>query len=528
MAQADDSHGARVLGRYVLYHVIGVGGMASVHIARHVGAMGFCRTVAVKRLHEQFARDAEFVGMFMDEARLAARVNHPNVVSMLDVVTTSSEVCLVMEYVHGADLARLLTRSGRGSHHQAVDPALASAIMVGALRGLDAAHVATDDAGEPLQLVHRDVSPHNIFVGLDGIPRVLDFGVAKASSRVQVTREGQVKGKLAYMSPEQILSKPVDCRSDVFAAGIVLWELLTGHRLFAFEDAGATIHSILMRPRQAPSELQPSLSPAMDAVVLRALSIEVGERFPTAAAMASALEDACAPARTEKVSAWVNDLAGEQLERQQARVRAIEKIPSEQVVDEVTRADVEITSSLVNVLRAVEAGDKRASEPTEADSLATRTGLVMPEENLAAQSRTPSLPELIQPAPPAPRPARQSRRWVLLALASLSVGGAIAAWGSDREPTAEPQAPRTPAVQPRIWVVETGASAAATVPAPQPTAVASASTVSSSAPTKVAPLALPQPKPKPPSNPPPAAARPNCTPNYYYEGGIKRYKPHCF
>jgi len=535
MPQVGNSHGSLILGRYVLYHEIGIGGMASVHIARHVGALGFCRTVAIKRLHEQFARDAEFVGMFLDEARLAARVNHPNVVSMLDVVTTSRELCLVMEYVHGADLARLLGQSGRMHPDQAVDPSLVSAIMVDALRGLNAAHEATDDDGERLQLVHRDVSPHNIFVGVDGITRVLDFGVAKATSRVQVTREGQVKGKLAYMSPEQILSKPVDCRSDVFAAGVVLWEMLTGRRLFAHDDAGASIHSILMRPRQAPSELRPAVSKALDEVVLCALAIEVEGRFPSAAAMATALEDACSPARPAQVSAWVNDLAGEQLKRQHDRIRAIEKIPNEQVADEVTRADVEITSSLENVLKGIEAGHERAEAPTAADVLATRTEGVGPMLMPVApptEASQPELPTLPIPEPHSephsePRP-RSSRRWLAVALVSLGVGGGIAAWASEREATDEDPRPTTRPVPPRVWVAKSSTPEAVLAPTSQSTGGPPVPTASAAALPLPPPRTPPATKPAPRPVQPPATGTPNCTPNYYYEDGIKRYKPHCF
>ncbi|MEQ9319388.1 MAG: serine/threonine-protein kinase [Polyangiaceae bacterium] len=216
---AHDGQQGRVLGRYVLCGELASGGMATVHLARHLGPHGFCRSVAVKRLHEGHAKDPDFVAMFLDEARLASRIHHPNVASIIDVISTPSDLCLVMDYLHGESLAQLQRRA----EGKPIEVPIAAAIVVDALRGLHAAHEVTDMDGTKLELVHRDVSPQNLFVGADGVTRVLDFGIAKASSRSQVTRDGQVKGKLAYMAPEQIRSEPADRRVDVFATGVVLW-----------------------------------------------------------------------------------------------------------------------------------------------------------------------------------------------------------------------------------------------------------------------------------------------------------------
>ena len=212
--------------------------MATVHLARQLGAAGFARIVAVKRLHERYARDPEFVAMFLDEARLVGRIRHPNVVQTLDVVAEKnadggSELFIVMEYVHGESLVRLLAAAR--TKDEPVPLKIASAIMIGALQGLHAAHEAKSEAGQPLNIVHRDISPHNILVGIDGVARVLDFGVAKASERVSSTTKGEVKGKLAYMAPEQLNGGEADRRTDVFAAGIVFWEVLAGQRLFVAE-----------------------------------------------------------------------------------------------------------------------------------------------------------------------------------------------------------------------------------------------------------------------------------------------------
>src|SRR6185436_11579431 len=207
----------RTFGRYVMYDEIAAGGMATVHLGRLRGERGFARTVAIKRLHSQYARDPDFVSMLVDEARIAARVKHPNVVPPLDIIATEAEeLLLVMEYVHGEVLARLLGICVRRG--EAVPPEIVVAIMVGALSGLHAAHEATSDHGEPLEIVHRDVSPPNILVGADGVARVLDFGVAKAGMRATITHDGSTKGKISYMSPEQLRGGVVDRRTDVFAA----------------------------------------------------------------------------------------------------------------------------------------------------------------------------------------------------------------------------------------------------------------------------------------------------------------------
>jgi len=220
---------ARIVGRYAVYGEIAAGGMATVHYGRLLGQVGFSRTVAVKRLHPQFAKDPDFVAMLLDEARLAGRISHPNVASVLDVVAEDGELCLVMDYLQGESLARL--NAAARARGVVIPPRIACAILCGVLRGLHAAHEACSEQGEPLGIVHRDCSPQNVLVDLDGAVHVIDFGVAKALGRRSHTREGQLKGKLAYMAPEQ-LGGQVSRQTDVFAAATVLWETLTGESLF--------------------------------------------------------------------------------------------------------------------------------------------------------------------------------------------------------------------------------------------------------------------------------------------------------
>ncbi|MBX3130429.1 MAG: serine/threonine protein kinase [Polyangiaceae bacterium] len=314
------------LGRYVLYDEIAAGGMARVHLGRQEGAVGFSRTVAVKRLHPHLAKDPEFVAMFLDEARLAARIRHPNVVTTLDVVATAGEVFLVMEYVEGVSLSDLIKAARREGGE--MPPAMAAHIAAGALSGLHAAHEARDERGESLELVHRDVSPQNIIVGTDGVARVLDFGVAKAAGRLQTTEEGRIKGKMAYMSPEQLSSSGVTRRTDVFAAGVVLWEALTGRRLFQGADPAEIVGKVLGLEIPAPSHYAPAVSAELDAVVLRALARDPAARFPTALEMAEALERAGGLLASREVGDWVRAHAGSAVRDRALRVAEIERSAS--------------------------------------------------------------------------------------------------------------------------------------------------------------------------------------------------------
>jgi eukaryotic-like serine/threonine-protein kinase len=308
--------------------------MASVHIARLVASSTFARTVAVKRMHPQFAKDPEFAKMFDDEARLVARIRHIHVVPTLDVVAQDGELFLVMEYVHGESLSKIMRASA--SRDERPSPSIVAAVVSGLLEGLHAAHEAKSDAGEPLGIVHRDISPHNVLVGVDGIARVLDFGIAKAFGRSHATVGGQVKGKAAYMAPEQIRGESLDRRADVFAAGIVLWELLTRARLFAADEPVASAMKILAGAVDPPSSVDPSVDAALDTVTLSALAPERDERFPTALDMARALERAVPLAPAREVGAWVERLVGLELSRRAERIAEIEKssgAPSPQRLD---------------------------------------------------------------------------------------------------------------------------------------------------------------------------------------------------
>jgi serine/threonine-protein kinase len=322
MHSASNERAATVLGRYVIFDVIASGGMATVHLGRLIGAAGFARTVAIKRLHPQFAKDPEFVNMFMDEARVTARIRHPNVVTTLDVVAQDGELFVIMEYIHGEPLSRLLGASARAKKR--VPPRVVATIMAGALHGLHAAHEATNELGQKLFVVHRDVSPHNILVSTDGVARVLDFGIAKAAGRSSTTREGEIKGKFAYMPPEQLHGEPLDRRADVYAAGVVLWEALTCSRLFHGAANVLDLHRLLAADAEPPSTHVPDLPRGFDEVTMRALAPEANHRYASAREMALALERCVTPAPPSEVSAWVEELVGESLSERARQIISIE------------------------------------------------------------------------------------------------------------------------------------------------------------------------------------------------------------
>ena len=321
----DPGAGRQRVDRYELVGEIASGGMATVYLARLTGVGGFQRFVAMKRLHPHLASEKEFVEMFLDEARIAARIHHPNVVPILEVGASTVGYYLVMEYIEGDTLARLLARAATRGKRLPVGIALRIALDM--LSGLHAAHELRDDAGEAVQLVHRDVSPQNVLVGVDGIARITDFGVARAASRLTATRVGQLKGKIAYMAPEQAAGEEsLDRRADVFAAGIVVWEELAAKRLFKAENEAATLSRVMTEPVPPLTTIVPGLSAGLSAVVMRALERNPDQRFSTCAQFADALEAAATGkeriATPRELAAYVTEVLGEEVSAQREAVRA--------------------------------------------------------------------------------------------------------------------------------------------------------------------------------------------------------------
>jgi serine/threonine protein kinase len=276
------------LGRYEVLKKLTSGGMAELLLARATGMQSFERHVVIKRIHAALARDQRFVTMFLEEARLAASLHHQNIVQVYDVGEQDGQYFFAMEYVHGEDLRKLHAKMRDSQQQVPID--IAISIVAAAAAGLHHAHEQRSPNFEPLDLVHRDVSLANILVGYDGSVKLLDFGLAKAQLRSVKTRTGNLKGKASYMSPEQCMGRPLDRRSDVFALGIVLYELLTTRRLFKAANDFMSMAAIVDSEVPPPSSHRADLPPALDEIVMRSLAKTRESRYPSAEAMRSALE----------------------------------------------------------------------------------------------------------------------------------------------------------------------------------------------------------------------------------------------
>ena len=546
---------ARTIGRYALHSEIAAGGMATVHIGRLLGPVGFSRTVAIKRLHPPLAKDPEFVAMFLDEARLAARIRHPNVVSTLDVVATEGEIFVVMEYVPGESLARLL-RVVR-TNKEMVPVPIAATIMVGVLHGLHAAHEARDERGEALRIVHRDVSPHNILVGTDGDAHVIDFGIAKARGRMQVTRQGQIKGKLSYMPSEQLLGQTVDHRADIFAASIVLWEALTGQRLFQGVDDGDVYAKVLLGKVDPPSLYARGVSSTIDDIVLRGLARDKTQRYATAREMALALEAAIQLAPPSQVGRWVEGLVGDSLAERTEQIAGIERLDD--------GGDAGMTSSALMSIGAQIASpadeqNELASTGARATALSRmdRTAPTQPAEPHATAVDRPVRAQVFEDAlSSVAGPRRRSRRVLLVAALLLIPVAGYGAWRTGRgwsgtgaaslatkaspaEVHAPPAAPSGAGGTSADWVPVPVAATQVSEPTSEAPASASGAGVRKGAPGQAAPSArsasaraptAPQSSEASESaavSPPARGNGASCDPPFWIDGdGTKRYNRHC-
>jgi eukaryotic-like serine/threonine-protein kinase len=477
----------RVVGRYVVHAEIAAGGMATVHVGRLLGPVGFSRTVAIKRLHPHFAKDPEFVAMFLDEARLAARIRHPNVVPVLDVVAEGSELFLVMDYIEGESFSRLIANASRSG---VVPPhRIAASIVAQMLHGLHAAHEARDERGEPLGIVHRDVSPQNVMVGTDGTARVLDFGVAKAIGRTSITREGELKGKLPYMAPEQIRrGGQVTRRTDVYAAGVVLWESLTAARLFYGDGEGEIFSAVSEGAKDPPSSVEPTIPRELDEITMRALSKDPSARYASARDMALEIERVIGHVADAEIAAWALELGRETIEQRQRAVAEIESSPG------IVTANATPLLEETATLPAIQIPDL----PIDDDETV---------QNLPIVDQTRTVPWVGK------RPTTKKRYLLLPIPLLIIVPILILALRS------KPEAPPT---------------TTAPVKSAEPTPSVSESVEVEPVPTPVIELSAPPasaPVPSHPSIKKPIVVKPvtkpGCVPPYYYENGIKRFKPNC-
>lgn len=453
------------VGRYTLHGEIAAGGMATVYFGRLSGPIGFSRIVAIKRMHKRLSRDRQFVAMFVDEATLASRILHPNVVPIVDIVVEAGEICIVMDYVRGQSLAGLLNEAVQEG--APVPVSIAASIMAGVLAGLHAAHEARDKQGKPLSIVHRDVSPHNILVGVDGVARIMDFGVARASSRLHMSQEGQIVGKLSYMAPEQLRGKPLDRRADVFAAGVVLWGMLAGRRLFRGEDV--TIMNDVIHAEIPPiSSVRPDVPAALDEAIARALERDPDRRVATARQLAQALESACPMASASVVGAWVETLAATVLAKRESLIGLIENTGSVLSAEEMmlSASGPEAPSGSANEghagpstgVTAITRAERATEEPIPDSIAPTRAWAPDGPTGLPPSSLVASVA-----APAATSPAARPNSPALLgAVAGIGVLGAAGLALGIFALAGRNAAPPAPTVQ-----TGASASAASTLPAPQ-------------------------------------------------------------
>lgn len=277
------------LGKYTLVRKLATGGMAEVFLARIDGPMGFAKKCVVKRILPHFNDDPRFIEMFLGEARLAAELNHPNLVQIFDFGEANGQYYLAMEFIDGPNV-RVLNQATRRLHG-AMDFALAARIIFLAAEGLHFAHELRNEQGEFLNLVHRDISPDNILVSRNGGVKVVDFGIAKASSQPHLTKSGMIKGKMAYMPPEQLAREPLDRRADLFALGIVLYELITGGMPFDATSEVSIIQAIMsQQPLERATVYRPDCPPMLEAIVNRCLEKDREKRYPSCRELQADLE----------------------------------------------------------------------------------------------------------------------------------------------------------------------------------------------------------------------------------------------
>jgi serine/threonine protein kinase len=351
-------------GKYQLLKKLAAGGMGQVFLARAGGAQGFEKMLVIKRILPHLVEDEEFLSMFFDEARLTARLNHPNIVQIFELGEAEGSHYLAMEYVAGEDLRRV-DREAR-SQGKAFPLGAICRIISDAAAGLDYAHKAHDGQGNPLNLIHRDVSPQNVLVGFDGGVKLIDFGVAKAAGRMQHTATGILKGKYAYMSPEQVDGLPIDHRSDIFALGVVFWEVLAGKRLFKGDSDVVTMRLVRECKVDPPSTINSAVPPALDPIVQLALARDPARRYPDAAAFRMAIEDFIVAERLSASSAhlvtFLRDIYAERIAQEHTPASFDELAPTD-VLDEVRTPASKVTG--MGAARGVKVGGA-AREGTKA------------------------------------------------------------------------------------------------------------------------------------------------------------------
>ncbi|HET9751853.1 MAG TPA: serine/threonine-protein kinase [Myxococcales bacterium] len=421
-------------GKYLLLERIAVGGMAEVFGAKAFGVEGFERLLAIKKILPTLGEDGDFIRMFVDEARIAVQLNHPNIVQVLELGKHERSLFIAMEYVSGRDLRQVMERYRRAGEPMPLPQACL--IVAEICEALDHAHKKRDAQGRPLGIVHRDVSPQNVLVGFEGAVKLIDFGIAKAESRLSQTQSGILKGKFSYMSPEQVRGEALDGRSDVFACGVLLWEMISGEKLFT----GDSDVTVLEKVRKAAVRPPRNCPPELEGVVLRALARDPARRYQTASALHDDLRRfTVADGKVfgaRQLANWLQQEFKEDHEKEQARLRAWGAVAAKPAPANEPPHDTLVTPDMPTLQMEggtlPGAGASSGTEPG-ADG-ASGTLLLSPGEAeaaiQAALERAPTGP----PAQPSLHETPRLQRWVyaLLPLGVAALGIVyVAAWSAD-------------------------------------------------------------------------------------------------
>jgi serine/threonine-protein kinase len=485
-------------GSYRLLRTLARGGMAEVMLAEERGLEGFRRRVVIKRVLPHLADDPEFVAMFLEEARLAALLTHPGIVHIYEFGSHEGSFFLAMEYVEGASLSQIIRRLG--DRRLPVEHAMK--ITAGVCEALQYTHALRDELGKPLGLVHRDVSPQNVLLSVHGTVKLADFGIAKATERSSNTRSGTIKGKFPYMAPERLMGAATDARSDVFSIGVVLFEMMTGRKLYGGDEPGQIVTRILTEPVPRLSDHVPGCPTELDDILARALAKQPEERTPTAGQLQMELERAMARAGLFSNAPTLAAYLAETGVVAPNEMRLVDPTPPRQATtstaplpgvgalesDEAVVVEVKFSTTLTGIPLA-EAGPAATPPP---DSSTPRSP--QPIEAVTVTTRTPTSEVLVLPA------SRWRRLWWLAAACALAVGAfmAISPRRPSTPPSSEAAASRSSVQRPAVAVPE----------APQPPA-----------PREPSPEAAAEPASR---EPPPAvvAAHPEAPPAPATEGGV--------
>jgi serine/threonine protein kinase len=487
----------KTLGKYRPLAELGRGGMATVYLASSTGPAGFSKLVVVKEMLEEYANDPEFREMFLGEARLAARLHHPNIVQTNEITEDDGRLMMVMEYLEGQSLAKVRHRFSR-SKRLTLGHVLW--MLVDLLDGLHAAHELSDYDGTPLNVVHRDISPHNVFVTYAGVVKLVDFGIAKAATTASSTRTGIVKGKIRYMAPEQAFGRGIDRRSDVFAVGVILWEAVTGRRMWVNLPDAAVMHALAAGDIPKVAEFAEVLDPALARICDRALAAAPDDRYPTAAEMREDLLAWLEANGVRSDAREIGKLVTGAFEQEREQIRVV-------IEEQMRRAKSLSESEYAGAgLPRIDAGARNSLHTPAAG--ARSSGFGRPDED-SVSSSVPSLsgtPPAAVLAPPAAAPARTDRL-ALIALAALSFTavGALLAVLLLRAPTAVANAPAAGQAAPPV-----SASTIAPTPslAPQPAPAAALGSETDPASSAAVPSPTASAPPSPPSPTAPALPSP--------------------